>query len=67
MKTSEIRELTAGEIIERVETEKVNLLKAKLNHAVSPAENSTTIKNTRRDIARMLTILREKQTTTINK
>lgn len=67
MKTSEIRELTAGEIVERVDTEKVNLLKAKLNHAVSPAENSTTIKNMRRDIARMLTILREKQTATINK
>lgn len=67
MKTSEIRELTAGEIIERVDTEKTNLLKAKLNHAVSPAENSTTIKNMRRDIARMLTILREKQTATINK
>lgn len=67
MKTSEIRELTAGEIIERVDTDKANLLKAKLNHAVSPAENSTTIKNMRRDIARMLTILREKQTTTINK
>lgn len=61
MKTSEIRELTAGEIIERVDTAKANLLKAKLNHAVSPAENTTTIKNQRRDIARMLTILRDKQ------
>ena len=67
MKTAEIRELTAGEIVERVETEKANLLRAKMNHAVSPAENSTTIKNMRRDIARLLTILREKQTTTINK
>ncbi|MCH5305467.1 MAG: 50S ribosomal protein L29 [Rikenella sp.] len=67
MKTTEIRELTAAEIIERVETEKANLLKAKLNHAVSPAENSTVLKNMRRDIARMLTILREKQTATINK
>jgi large subunit ribosomal protein L29 len=67
MKTTEIRELTAGEIIERVEAEKANLLKAKLNHAVSPAENTNTIKNMRRDIARLLTILREKQTATINK
>lgn len=62
MKTTEIRELTVGEIIERVEVEKQNLLKAKLNHAVSPAENSTTITTMRRDIARMLTILRQKQT-----
>lgn len=67
MKTSEIRELTAGEITERVDAQKTDLLKAKMNHAVSPAENSTTIKNMRRDIARMLTILHEKQTTTVNK
>lgn len=61
MKTTEIRELTAAEIIERVDAAKANLLKAKMNHAVSPAENNNTIKNMRRDIARMLTILREKQ------
>lgn len=61
MKTSEIRELTAAEIIERVDAEKANLAKDKINHAVSPAENTTTIKNSRRNIARMLTILAEKQ------
>ena len=50
MKTAEIRELTVAEIAERIETEKANLLRAKLNHAVSPVENPTTLKKARRDI-----------------
>ena len=58
MKTSEIRELT---VAERIEAEKTELLRQKLNHAVSPVENPTTLKKARRDIARMLTILAEKQ------
>ena len=61
MKTAEIRELTVAEIAERIETEKANLLRAKLYHAVSPVENPTTLKKARRDIARMMTILAQKQ------
>ena len=61
MKTAEIRELTVAEIAERIETEKANLLRAKRNHAVSPVENPTTLKKARRDIARMMTILAQKQ------
>ncbi len=61
MKTAEIRELTVAEIAERIETEKANLLRAKLNHAVSPVENPTTLKKARRDIACMMTILAQKQ------
>ncbi len=61
MKTAEIRELTAAELTERIDVAKTNLLKAKMSHAVSPAENSTAITNQRKDIARMLTILRDKQ------
>ena len=61
MKTAEIRELTVAEIAERIETEKANPLRAKLNHAVSPVENPTTLKKARRDIARMMTILAQKQ------
>ena len=36
MKTAEIRELTVAEIAERIETEKANLLRAKLNHDDDP-------------------------------
>lgn len=61
MKTAEIRELTVAEIEERIDAEKNNLLRAKINHAVSPVENPTTLRKARKDIARMLTILAQKQ------
>ncbi len=48
------------DLVERIETEKANLLKMKLNHAVSPLENPGKIKESRRDIARMLTVLRQR-------
>ena len=60
MKTSEIKELSVAEIQERIDAEKENLNRMKLNHTVSPIENSSDIKKSRRDIARMLTILRQK-------
>lgn len=61
MKTSEIRELSVQDLQERIDAEKAQLLSLKLNHAVSPVENPTTIKNARRNIARMITVLRQKQ------
>ena len=61
MKTSEIRELSVIDLQERIETEKVNLNKLNIEHSISPVENPTRIRKARRDIARMLTILAEKQ------
>lgn len=61
MKTSEIRELSVIDLQERIETEKVNMNKLNIDHAISPVENPTKIRKARRDIARMLTILAEKQ------
>lgn len=62
MKTSEIKELTVAELNERIDAEKAALSKVKINHAISPVENPSTIKKARRDIARMLTVLRQKET-----
>ena len=45
---------------ERIEAEKAQLAKLKVQHAVSPVENPSIIKKNRRDIARMLTVLRQK-------
>ena len=45
---------------ERIAAEKANLTQLKVQHAVSPVENPSLIKKSRRDIARMLTILRQK-------
>ncbi len=61
MKTSEIRELSVSELQERIATEKDLLAKAKMNHAVSAIENTTLLNKQRKDIARMLTILAQKQ------
>ncbi|WP_026055413.1 50S ribosomal protein L29 [Anaerophaga thermohalophila] len=61
MKSSEIREMTPQEIEERIDTLSQELVRMKLNHTISPLENPMKIKQTRRDIARMKTILRQKQ------
>lgn len=63
MKTSEIREMTVVDLQERIEAEKKRLNALKLEHTVSPVENTTTINKSRKDIARMLTILNEKTQT----
>lgn len=61
MKTSEILEMTSQEIEERIDSSKQELARMTLNHAISPLENPLKIKKTRRDIARMMTVLRQKQ------
>ncbi len=60
MKYSEIKELTKGEIIERIDGETTNLTRQKLNHAVSPLDNPQKITETRRIIARLKTELRQR-------
>ena len=60
MKSAERKELSLKELQERIETAKAQLAKLKVQHAVSPVENPSIIKKSRRDIARMLTILRQK-------
>lgn len=63
MKAKEARELSAADLQERIDAEKANLGKLKVNHAVSPIENPANIKAARRDIARMMTVMHEKNTT----
>jgi large subunit ribosomal protein L29 len=60
MKTSEIKELSVKEIEERIENEKNLIFRQKMNHAISPLDNPMKIKETRRNIARLETILRQK-------
>ena len=60
MKTAEIKELSVQDLQERIAAEKSKLATMKVQHAVSPLENPSLIKKTRRDIARMMTILRQK-------
>ena len=60
MKSAEIRDIAVKDLQERIEAEKAQLAKLKVQHAVSPVENPSIIKKNRRDIARMLTVLRQK-------
>ncbi|GET19817.1 MULTISPECIES: 50S ribosomal protein L29 [Prolixibacter] len=61
MKTSEIRELTTAEIVEKIDNANEELVRMKMNHAVSPLDNPLRIRHTRRDIARLQTELRKRQ------
>ena len=61
MKASEVREMSIADIRERIEIEKANLDTLKINHTVSPLEDTSKIAKARRDIARMMTILAEKE------
>lgn len=60
MKTAEIKALTKEELVEKIDTAKAQYQQMLLTHAVSPLENPSQIKKARRDIARMMTILTEK-------
>ena len=55
MKSSEIRELTLTELMERLESEESLMVRMKMNHAVSPIDNPNKIIETRKDIARLKT------------
>ena len=59
MKTSEIKELSKKEIVERLQVEKENLVRLRLNHAVSPLDNPEKIKESKNNVARLKTVLRE--------
>ena len=61
MKIAEVREMSIADLRERIEIEKSNLDTMKINHAISPLEDTSKFKKTRRDIALMITILAEKQ------
>ena len=60
MKSAEIKDMSIKDLQERIEAEKAKLSQLKVQHAVSPVENPSIIKKSRRDIARMLTVLRQK-------
>ena len=61
MKAAEVREMSIADLRERIEIEKANLNTMKINHAISPLEDTSKIAKARRDISRMMTILAEKE------
>ena len=61
MKAQEVREMSVADLRDRIEVEKANLETMKLNHTISPLEDTSKIAKTRADIARMMTILAQKE------
>ena len=59
MKATEIRELSTKEIEEKIQVEQDALNKMKLNHVITPLDNPNQIKDAKKTIARLKTILRE--------
>lgn len=61
MRNNEIRELTTKEIRDIIQEQKDQLMKMKLAHAVSPLDNPSKMKNTKRTVARLKTELRKRE------
>jgi len=61
MKIAEVRELSDKELKERLDAEKTALNQLVLNHSVSPLDSPSKIKEKRRDIARFLTEIRQRE------
>ena len=61
MKISEVREMSVADLRDRIAVEKANLDTMKMNHAISPLEDTSMFKKSRKDIARVLTVLTEKE------
>lgn len=53
--------MTTKEIVEKIQVEKENLIRLRMNHAVSPLDNPLKIKEFRKDIARLKTVLRQRE------
>ncbi|RLJ69756.1 LSU ribosomal protein L29P [Hydrogenivirga caldilitoris] len=61
MKAAELRKLKKEELEKKVDELKTELLRLKFQQKISGLDNPMAIKNLRREIARALTIIREKE------
>ena len=61
MKATEIRSLSVSELEAKLADLKKDLFMLRMQHATNHLDNPTRISATRRDIARVKTVLREKQ------
>ena len=61
MKTKEIRELTVEELNTKLKDLKEELFNLRFRHAIGQLENTASIKTCKTDIAKVKTILRERE------
>ena len=72
MKIHEIKEMKDDELVKRIEEEEKNLIDLRFSHQLKQLTNTAKIKLVKRDIAKMKTILKERNRTeekvsTVNK
>ncbi|AFN73452.1 hypothetical protein MROS_0208 [Melioribacter roseus P3M-2] len=61
MKIYQIREMSTEEIQRRILEEQKNLIDLRFQHELKNLTNTALLRTTRRDIARMKTVLKERQ------
>ncbi|MCL1858199.1 MAG: 50S ribosomal protein L29 [Oscillospiraceae bacterium] len=66
MKASEIRDLSKEDLEKKIKELKEELFNLRFQHAINQLDNPIRLKHVRKDIARSLTILRERELMSIN-
>jgi large subunit ribosomal protein L29 len=61
MKIHEINEMKTEEIIQRIKDEERNLVDLRFSHQLKQLTNTAKIKNVKRDIARLKTVLQKRE------
>lgn len=61
MKIHEIKEMKTEEILQRIQEEEKNLVDLRFSHQLKQLTNTAKIKNVKRDIARLKTVLHERE------
>jgi large subunit ribosomal protein L29 len=61
MKIHEIKEMKTEEIIQRIKDEEKNLVDLRFSHQLKQLTNTSKLKNVKRDIARLKTVLQERE------
>jgi large subunit ribosomal protein L29 len=61
MKIHEVRELKTEELVKRIEEEEKNLVDLRFAHQLKQLTNTSKLKLTKKDLAKMKTILKERE------
>ena len=61
MKAKEIKEMTNDELVAKLDSLKEELFNLRIRHATGQLENPNVLKSVKKDIARVKTIIRERE------
>ena len=56
-----LKDLSAADLTAKIQEDELRLKKLEFAHAISPLENPMSIRSLRKDIARLKTVLKQKQ------